>query len=417
MSGAATIDEVALWAAGPELLSLAMMDARNQTLHLLTAFEEALSEPAALAEACTQAGVAPAWWLFGHIGWFGERWVLRNLHRAAGPRCPGGASALASSEPQADGWWSDIAPAAQAPLPAQVRPWLLSTHEALAEAVERTGQTDAASPDDALYFARLALRHEDQRCEELLAIAQAVGLGLRVEAPDGLAPREPLWLAATRWTLGGRRAGLVPPLEAGALEQRLPEFEIDAQPVSWAQFVEFVDDGGYDREALWHPQGWQWLQQQAQLPGGRRAPRHVEQIGVASGAVLQVRFGQAVRRAGTQPVTHVSWWEADAWCRWAGRRLPTEAEWEYAACTAARRGFRFGEVNEWTATALRPWQADALPAWAADWHGSGVAWFGQARVLRGASWAARQRLRDPRRRQFALPHDDTLFTGFRSCAA
>ena len=113
---------------------------------------------------------------------------------------------------------------------------------------------------------------------------------------------------------------------------------------------------------------------------------------------------------------------ARTFCKWLSRktgryyRLPTEAEWEYAACTAQRRGFRFGEVHEWTATLLRPWQAGQLPAWAADWPGSGTGLIGQARVLRGASFASRARLHDPRRRGFARPGDDLGFVGFRSCA-
>src|SRR5690606_16421945 len=122
-------------------------------------------------------------------------------------------------------------------------------------------------------------------------------------------------------------------------EVSVPEFEIDAQPVSWAQFVEFVDDGAYDRPELWAPEGWNWLQATA-ASEGRRGPRYVEQIGVASGAVMQTRFGKPMRMLGNQPAMHMSWWEADAWCRWAGRRLPAEVEWEVAAHTAARRGFR-----------------------------------------------------------------------------
>ena len=95
----------------------------------------------------------------------------------------------------------------------------------------------------------------------------------------------------------------------------VPEFEIDAQPVTWAQYVEFVGDGGYDHPEFWDPAGWQWLQSE-----GQRGPRYVEQIGVASGAVVQTRFGNAMRMLGHQPAMHMSWWEADAWCRWAGRK-------------------------------------------------------------------------------------------------
>jgi formylglycine-generating enzyme required for sulfatase activity len=125
-----------------------------------------------------------------------------------------------------------------------------------------------------------------------------------------------------------------------------------------------------------------------------------------------MRFGKPTRMAGNQIAMHLSWWEADAWCRWAGRRLPTEVEWEIAAQTAVRRGFRWGDVHEWMANTLRPWPGFAPGPWAEF----SQPWFGQARVLRGASYATRARLKTPKLRGFALPGYDEGFVGFRSCA-
>jgi iron(II)-dependent oxidoreductase len=194
-------------------------------------------------------------------------------------------------------------------------------------------------------------------------------------------------------------------------EVAVPEFEIDAQVVTWAQFVEFVDDGGYDRAELWQPLGWQWVQNKA-AGEGRRGPRYVDQIGVASGAVMQTRFGTLQRMLGGQPVMHVTWWEADAWCRWAGRRLPAEVEWEVAAHNAARRGFRWGEVWEWTGTTFH-----AYPGFIADpYRDYSEPWFGTHKVLRGASFATRARMKNPKYRNFYLPGRDDIFAGFRSCA-
>ena len=86
-----------------------------------------------------------------------------------------------------------------------------------------------------------------------------------------------------------------------------------------------------------------------------------------------------------QPVTHVSWYEADAWCRWAGRRLPTEVEWEHAALAGASRGLRWGQVWEWTASTFRPY-----PGFSADpLRDYSQPWFGSHKVLRGASFATR----------------------------
>lgn len=407
----AAIDSPALWSAGPALLSLALMDARNHTLGLLARYEAA--EDSGEWRWRPAPGQEPALWLAGHAAWFAEYWTGRHTRRAQGPDCPADALRLPSIDVHADRLWDprlrNPAQRAAEALPerARVRAWMLDTLEATLELLER-------QPDEerALYCFRLALFHEDLIGERLIRMAQTQGLPIGLPEPAVLAAREPLWLPATRWALPQRRGGFHPEGHPGRLELSLPEFEIDAQPVSWAQYIEFVDDGGYERAELWLPEGWAWLQAQA----GRQAPRHVEHIGVAragrGGAVLQNRFGRPVRLAAAHPVQHVSWWEADAWCRWAGRRLPDEAEWDLAAHTAPRRGWRCGEVQEWTASRLQPWP-DARPGPWADY-----AWplMAQARVRRGHSMASRARLSDPGWRWFGLPHEDEGFFGFRSCA-
>ena len=289
------------------------------------------------------------------------------------------------------------------------RSYLLETLEGTLTLLEKTPEQD-----DALYFYRAALAHEDACGEALLVAAQKLGLVLAIDAPSGMHLREPLVCPATRWSLGSASRGYVPAIEQPVHVEPVPEFEIDAQPVSWAQFIEFVDDGGYDREDCWSAAGWQWLQTEA-AEHGRRGPRHVEQIGAArfggSGAVLQRFFGCGVRMASNQPVLHASWFEADAWARWAGRRLPSEVEWEVAAHVAARRGFRWGDVYEWTATTLRPWPGYLADPFAAEVEPA----FGSAKVLRGASFATRRRQHHPKFRRFAWPQHDEGFVGFRSC--
>jgi gamma-glutamyl hercynylcysteine S-oxide synthase len=120
--------------------------------------------------------------------------------------------------------------------------------------------------------------------------------------------------------------------------------------------------------------------------------------------------------AGSQAVMHVSWWEADAWARWAGRRLPTEVEWELAAHAGARRGFRWGDVREWTATTLRPWDGFVPDAWTRGTEFEAQPQFGLALVQRGASFASRSRMKHPKARGFALPERDDGFVGFRTCS-
>jgi ergothioneine biosynthesis protein EgtB len=408
-----TVDTPEMRRAGRDRLSLALMDARNHTLQLLSRFEQALGPQLRMAPL---PGAVPPLWLAGHVAWVAEYWIARNPQRALGPRSPADGVRLASVEPQADDWFDPflVPPERRWSLPLpeaeSIRAYLLDTLETTLELLER-----APDDDDALYFFRMALFHEDLRCEELVTMAQSIGLPLGLALPAGAASREPLLMPATRWVLGWPDRGFALDIERGHEAVPVPEFEIDAQPVTWSQYVEFIDEGGYDRPELWHPQGWSWLQAESEREG-RRGPRHVEQIGVASGAVLQSMFGKASRMGGSQPVMHASWWEADAFARWAGRRLPTEAEWEIAAIQAGRRGFRWGDVREWTAGTLRPFEGFTPDAWGAHAELDAQELFGQARVQRGASFAARARMKHPRARSWALPERDDGFVGFRTCA-
>jgi ergothioneine biosynthesis protein EgtB len=409
----AGVDSPQVLAAGRGLLALALMDARNHTLHLLGSFENALGAGMRVGE---EPGVLPPSWIAGHVAWLAEYWIARNPQRALGPACPAEPVRLASVEPAADGWFNpaliarDERFAVELPALVSLKAYLLDTLETTLELLDKTPEDDPA-----LHFFRMALWHEDWRGEQLIALAQTLAVPIGLRLPEGGASREPIALPATQWRLGREGAGFAPAIERGDSPERVPEFEIDAQPVSWAQYVEFIDDGGYDRPEFWRPEGWQWLERQAQ-DEGRRGPRHVEQIGVASGAVMQNLFGKPARMGGTQNAMHVSWWEADAYARWAQRRLPTEIEWEIAVDAAARRGLRWGEVWEWTAGTLQPLPGYSPDAWARDAELDPRPMFGKARVLRGASFATRARMKQPQARAWALPGRDDLFVGFRTCA-
>lgn len=409
----AAIDTPAIREAGAEVLSLALMDARNHTLQLAGCFEQAWgpemrppSDPGALSPL----------WTAGHIGWLAEYWIARNPKRGAGVACPADSVRLASIDPQVDRCFNPLIAVpgerGRIALPPidSVKAFLLETFETTLDLLESTRQDDPG-----LYFFRMALFHEDWRGEDLAVLAQTCGVPLPLALPAGSAPREPVTLPATRRLLGWQGGGFAIGVEEGHESIAVPEFEIDAQPVCWSQFVEFIDDGGYDREELWRPDGWRWLEGQAQLEG-RRGPRHVEQIGVASGAVMQTLFGKPVRMGGLQSAMHVTWWEADAYARWAGRRLPTEVEWEIAAEGGARRGFRWGDVREWTAGTLRYWAGAQTDPWAAHAELDPQGALGQARVLRGASFATRARMKHVKARRWAMPQDDSGFVGFRTCA-
>ncbi len=390
--------------AGKGLLSLALLDARNHTLRWFGALENAA--PANNEGGPERAGFDPPLWTLGHAGWFQERWIARNVQRARGTACDPTQPRLASIESQADAWFDAERVGRrerwrlELSLAQDLKHYLADTLETTLELLESADESDAA-----LYFYRLAMFHEDMHCEAAACASQAFGIdaGL-LRWPQGGAQQPALVLPATHHAFGSQPGGFVFDNEKWAHDVAVPEFEIDARPVSFAQFAEFVADGGYDDARWWTPDAWAWLQR-----SGRRCPRYVEQM---VNGVLAQRAGKLTRIPPAQPVLHVAWYEADAWCRWAGRRLPTEVEWECAAVAGASMGFAWGEVWEWTASSFRPY-----PGFAADpWREYSQPFFGSCKVLRGASFATRQRLRSTRFRNFAPPEADELFCGFRSCA-
>ena len=112
-----------------------------------------------------------------------------------------------------------------------------------------------------------------------------------------------------------------------------------------------------------------------------------------------------------EAASHLTLHEAEAWCRWAGRRLPTEAEWECAACSAPD-AFRWGDVWEWTGSQFEPFPGfEPHP-----YRDYSAPWFDGRPVLRGASHCTQPRMRHPRYRNFFTAARNDVPAGFRSCA-
>ena len=411
-TSASVHDGLATRRADAGLLSLALMDARNRTLGWLAAFE-------GLHPGQALAGFNPPWWLAGQAGWFQEHWISRHVQRNRGAAADLSGPRLASIEPRADAWFSprhrSTAQRWQqaAPQPDELLAYLASTLDTTLDLLDNAGTDDTA-----LYFYRLALLQEDRLGETLAVLAQALdlaperhaaltGRGLWTALPSR-GRRDAISLHGQTVLLGSPAGGCVPDAEQWAHPVAVPAFEIDAQPVGWAEYTEFVDDGAYDDRRWWTDAGWAHLQASA-----KRAPRDVEQM---AGGVLARRQGLLQRLPLAQPVLNVSAHEAAAWCCWAGRRLPSEAEWVAAAANASARGFAWGDVLEWVAGVAQPFPGgqagpaalDALPAAGAQ----GMPW----RVLRGASVWGSARLRHVQARRFAPADSDALFVGFRSCA-
>jgi ergothioneine biosynthesis protein EgtB len=370
--------------AGRSALADALAQTRRTTWRLVDATGEAALR--------TEHGGVSLLQRLGRVGWRQELWCLRRSAdgRTSGP----------SGLPGSDRWFGEAAPAADPPAPEVLRPWMDTVLQAVLERLAR-------EPDDDLGLRRTrrALFHEQAQQEAMIASLAALGLPAPTTA---LAPPARMRLTADVAVAGGdAMVGAAPDdgfayaVERDAHPVRLAAYGISLQPVTNAEFLQFVEDGGYHRGRLWSPEAF------ARLSAERRtAPARWRRVGDR----WQMRwFDRWVPLEAYAPVVHVDAHEAEAWCAWADRRLPTEAEWEHAAATLD--GFDWGDtVWEWTTSTLSPY-----PGYRPD-PDDGLVPFGTHRVVRGGSFAtARDRL-DRRQRRALLPGRADAFVGFRSCA-
>ena len=385
-------------------LARALEDARRDTLASFDAFERAL--PGLVVP--QREELNPPLWELGHVGWFQEFWIARNPQRARGvdadpdaPRLPGvraDAEALYHSGrvPHERRW--------RLPLP-DAR----TTRAELGIQLERTLEllSDTGPGDADLYFYRLALFHEDMHHEAALYMARLLGVPIDDPrwrpAPLPDAP-PPLRFGPSTWTLGSAAdAGFAFDNELRAHPVPVRETEIDAQAVRWAEYLPFVEAGAYGDPRLWDEDGRRWL-----AATGRSAPLHLRRTTDGWQRWLDGQWNALDPR---EAACHLTLHEALAWCRWAGRRLPLEAEWERAALERPQ-AFRWGEVWEWTASAFAPFPG-FRPHPYRDYS---APWFDGRPVLRGASFMTQPRMRHPRYRNYFPAWRNDLPAGFRSCA-
>jgi ergothioneine biosynthesis protein EgtB len=406
MHDASLTPESAAWArtAGRAGLSEMLLASRADTLATLDAWEAALPE----LRVPQIPQLNPPAWELGHIGWFQAWWTTRNPQRRAGRHANPAAPRGPADPPDADALYdsSRIAHASRWSLPL---PDIAATRARLARQLEATLAQLAAEPDDGdetLYCYRLALLHEDMHHEAALYMARHLGIPIidpRWQAPRLPEPPAACPLATGSWRLGHPDdGGFVFDNEVPATTVLTTATVIDAQVVRWAEYLPFVADGGYRTARWWDADGLAW-----KAATGARAPRYLRQ---ETGAWQQWRHGQWMTLDATEPACHLSRHEARAWCRWAGRRLPTEAEWERAALSAGP-GFRWGDVWEWTDSPFAP-----FPGFVAHpYRHYSAPWFDGRPVLRGASFLTQPRMRHARYRNFFPAERNDVPAGFRSC--
>ena len=380
----------ALRAGGSAPVRQALTETRARTLQLATAYESALASDVLRVPYAEQLN--PPLWEWGHVAWFQEHWIARNRQRALGVLCDPEHERAASLLPQADRYYDSSRVEHRSrwslPLPdaGATRSYLAST---LAQTLDLLDRLAPDANDAQLYFFRLVVLHEAMHAEAATYMGRELGIVVPsfASAASAHATGAALTVPAQTFRLGAAEDGFSFDNELGAHDVALQAFEIDAQPVSWNRFLDFVEAGGYRERGWWSEAGWAWLCQR-----GDRG------VAVPEGAEPRA------------PAVHLSAHEAEAWCRWAGRRLPTEAEWE---CTALQLpGFSWGEVWEWTASSFGPYPGFTMH----PYRDYSQPWFGDRRVLRGACRATSPWLADPRYRNFFLPERTDIFAGFRSCA-
>jgi len=401
MSGVVDDESVAARGANAQRLAEGLTDARRRTLETFAAYEEALGPDLAVPYA---PELNPPRWELGHVGWFQDWWLRRNAQRSRGTAADLEGVRLPPRRPQADAWFdsSRVAHATRWQLP-------LPSADALREDLARALDDSLAllrdtGPDDAaLYFHRLCLFHEDMHHEAGVYMAQHLGIPLEGWAPRVQPEAREIAFEASEHRLGSSERGFAFDNELPAHPVRLDAFHIDAAPVRWDRYLGFIEAAGYRTRRWWSADGWAWLQARALA-----APRDVR----AQGASWQRRaFGRWSDIDPSAPALNLSCHEAEAWCAWAGRRLPTEAEWEHAALHAEAKGFAWGDVWEWTASPFEPYAGFV----AHPYRDYSQPWFGSRRVLRGGSFATRAAVARTTFRNWDYPQRRQIFAGIR-CA-
>lgn len=393
--------------------------------------------------------VNPLCWEVGHLSWFVERFVLRQACQEP-PILPHADALWDSGAIPHDTRWHLALPS-----PAETRRYAEEVRDRVVDHLLDDHCTDVVR-----HAALYATFHTDTHTEAITYTRQT--LGHPAPVLHGLSGTSPADTAAGPLLgdvevpggihlLGALRADpFAYDNEKWAHRVPVRPFAIARAPVTQAELADFVDDGGYTRPELWAA-GEAWLRDT-----GATHPRYWRR----AGAGWQRRhFDRWVDLEPHRPAIHLSWWEAAAYCRWAGRRLPTEVEWEVAAGAepggrsfvdvrrprpwgdgpttpeAANLDWRaggtvdvaahpagtsafdvaglFGNVWEWTSSTFGPYPGFEQDAY----RDNSWPWFAEGRkVLRGGAWATRARYVRTTYRNYFTPDRRDVFAGFRTCA-
>ena len=340
----------------------------------------------------------PPQWEVGHLAWFWEKWLLRD-----------GGAAPSGLLGHTDALYDSMAVAQDTRWDLALLPWQ-ATWAYLDDVLTlvRKRLSDEVLADELAYFTQLCVFHQDMH-NEAFAIRRrmlgdlpvSVGLKLLGSLDGDPAIATDVRIPAGCHVLGAHSgAGFVFDNEKWAHAVSHDAFAISSLPVSQGEFAAFVDHDGYRQRRYWSAAGWAWrARMNATHPACWRArPTGWQQRVFDNWQALQTEA----------PVVHVNAHEAEAWCAWAGRRLPGEVEWEAAWPHLHARG----RVWEWTSSIFAPYagfSADPYAEYSAPWFD------GSYRVLRGGSIATAPRNLWRTWRNFYTPERSDMFCGFRTC--
>jgi iron(II)-dependent oxidoreductase len=389
--------------------------------------------------------MSPIAWDLGHIAKFEEHWILER----------------ASGRSPLRGDLGSVYDPFTAPRPSRgTLPYLRSgdcllymqdVRDRVLDCLEQADLADEAGLNAGGFIYDLVARHEQQHSETILQTLQIMTSEpyepqARRSSPEGAPSNLMVKVESGAFEAGASDDGFAFDNERPAHVVEIGEFLIDVLPVTNGALVEFVLDGGYDARSCWSDEGWWWKQRE-----GVSLPRYWTQSG---SDFLTRSFADTLEVDPLVPVSHVSWYEADAYARWAGKRLPTEAEWEKAASWDSLSRGKW--PHPWGQAAWEPALANldqlafgpaatgAYPAGASpcgaqqmlgdvwEWTASGFEryegfepfayreysepFFGkQFKVLRGGAWATQPEAVATTFRNWDFPERRQLFAGFR-CA-
>ena len=419
-------------------------DARERTLELVAdLYDDNYTVP-------LQENVNPFLWELGHTAFFYDVFLTRVLDQKE-PVMEGGDDLYNSFTVDHDDRWS-------LPLPSK-KVTLSYMQQIYDMAIDRLGSHEPSAEET--YFYLNAVHHEDMHGEAFTYMRQTLGYpGPRLSAthPDPASVETGPCPGDAEIPGGTFQLGATPDLpfvfdnEKWAHPVEVSSFKIARATVTNAEFAGFVEDGGYHRREFWSQQGWIW-----RTKGGFLHPIYWRR---GEKGWLRRNYEKMIPIEENAPVIHVSWYEAEAYCNWAGRRLPSEAEWEMAAgagpadgggISERKRRYPWGDeppasdranldsrllgcadvgafplgdsafgcrqmignVWEWTASPFYP-----FPGYIVDfpYKEYSAPWFGYRKVLKGGAWATRSRLGNNKYRNFFPPHRNDVFAGFRTCA-